>query len=63
MLEYLDRDVTAESGLTIIASGKSVFSSVVENCQQYGVVNALPEPFTMDSLRHVVLNAGDGISS
>lgn len=47
MLEYLDRDVTAESGLTIIASGKSVFSSVVENCQQYGVVNALPEPFTM----------------
>ncbi len=46
------------SELKIIVTGRSIFDSVVEDCRQYGYSNALPKPFTVDSLRHVLVTAG-----
>ncbi len=39
--------------LKIIATSGTILDPVMENCRKYGFINALPKPFSMDSLRHI----------
>ncbi len=39
--------------LRVIAMSGTVLDPVMHNCREYGFVNALPKPYTMDSLKHV----------
>ncbi|MGB3212569.1 MAG: response regulator [Desulforhopalus sp.] len=39
--------------LKVIAMSGSVLDPVMENYRAYGFVNTLPQPFSMDSLRHI----------
>ena len=39
--------------LQVIAMSGTVLDPVMHNCREYGFINALPKPYTMDSLKHV----------
>jgi len=47
LLHELDPD------LEVIAMSGTVLDPVMENCQDYGFINTLPKPFSMDSLRNI----------
>lgn len=39
--------------IKVIAMSGTTLGPVMENCLQYGFVNILPKPYTMDSLKHI----------
>jgi len=43
--------------LRIVAMGGTILDPIMENCKNHGFVAALPKPYTMDSLRHIVTAA------
>ncbi len=43
--------------LKVIAMSGMILHSVMQNCREYGFVNTLPKPFSMDSLKHVTNTA------
>lgn len=46
--------------LPVIAMSGTILDPVMHNCREYGFVNTLPKPYSMDSLKHItgmVLNA------
>ena len=43
-----------DPALRLVATGAGILDPIMQDCQRYGFVNALPKPFTMDSLRHVL---------
>ncbi len=43
--------------LKIIAMSGMILDPVMQNCREYGFVNALPKPYSMDSLKHVTNTA------
>jgi len=40
--------------LKIVAMSGTILDPLMEKCQEYGFVNSLPKPYTIDSLKHVV---------
>ena len=49
-----------EPDLRVIAMSGSILDPVMNACREYGFVNTLPKPYSMDSLKHItgrVLNA------
>lgn len=45
---------TINANLKIIAMSGMILDPVMQNCREYGFVNALPKPFSMDSLKHIM---------
>ncbi len=43
--------------LKIVAMSGTILDPIMEKCQEYGFVNSLPKPYTIDSLKHVVHSA------
>ncbi len=43
--------------LKIIAMSGTILDPIMENCIEYGFVNALPKPYSMDSLKHILSGA------
>lgn len=43
--------------LKIIAMSGTILNPIMENCIEYGFVNALPKPYSMDSLKHILSSA------
>ncbi|TKB27613.1 response regulator [Desulfopila sp. IMCC35006] len=43
-----------DAGLKVIAMSGMILDPVMQNCREYGFVNTLPKPFTMDSLKHII---------
>ena len=41
------------AGLKVIAMSGMILDPVMQNCREYGFINTLPMPFTMDSLKHI----------
>ena len=39
--------------LKVIAMSGTILDPVMENCRDYGFINTLPKPFSMDSLKHI----------
>jgi PAS domain S-box-containing protein len=44
-----------DNELKIIITGDSILDPVMKDCNKYGYIHALPKPFTMDNLRHVLM--------
>jgi len=42
-----------DSELKVIAMSGTILGPVMENCQEFGFINTLPKPFSMDSLKHI----------
>ncbi len=42
------------AGFKVIAMSGMILDPVMQNCREYGFVNTLPKPFTMDSLKHII---------
>ncbi len=40
--------------IKVIATSGTILDPVMENYQEYGFINTLPKPFSMDSLKHIV---------
>jgi CheY-like chemotaxis protein len=40
--------------LKVIAMSGMILEPVMQNCRDYGFVNTLPKPFSMDSLKHII---------
>ena len=51
LLHEIDPDVK------VIATSGMILDPVMENCREYGFINALPKPFSMDSLKHITNTA------
>ena len=43
-----------DATLQIIAMSGTILDRVMDNCRQYGFVNTLQKPYSMDSLKHVI---------
>jgi CheY-like chemotaxis protein len=43
--------------LKIIAMSGTILDPIMDNCIEYGFVNALPKPYSMDSLKHILSSA------
>ncbi len=39
--------------LKVIAMSGMILDPVMQNCREYGFINTLPKPFSMDSLKHI----------
>jgi CheY-like chemotaxis protein len=44
---------TIKPELRVIAMSGTILDPVMRDCQEYGFVNALAKPYSMDSLKHV----------
>lgn len=42
-----------DPNLKVIAMSGTILDPVMQNCREYGFINTLSKPFTMDSLKHV----------
>jgi PAS domain S-box-containing protein len=43
-----------DATLQIIAMSGTILDRVMDNCRQYGFVNTLQKPYSMDSLKHII---------
>lgn len=41
------------SDLKVIAMSGMILDPVMQNCREFGFINTLPKPFSMDSLKHI----------
>lgn len=47
--------LTIDSKLKVILTGGASIDPIMKDCTSYGFTNALPKPFTMDGLKHVLM--------
>lgn len=45
-----------DPAIKVVAMSGTILDPVMEDCQQYGFTNALSKPYTMDSLRHIIMS-------